>query len=285
MTDSVPSIPLFPWFLFGTLLCSHVNCSPSLISISCGVGQSAVLPCMVLSPSSSSPDQLALPPPSDSPYIQWLSMSETVFERMGPEDFQGEGFEGRADVPQEMLQRGNCSLLLGDARLVDSGVYQSYLVVGQTKVKRKVLLQSVDLVVRDYKLKQTVRKGSDLLLELHTPQAQQVVFQKEQHPRWAVVWSRGGVETRSRSSSSSSSRVRQDGERLIFTDIGWEDEGTYRVMDEHGLALSTVMVSVTETTEPTFQKKDFLTGYSAASSLPGPALCLLPLCALLHHFL
>lgn len=85
-------------------------------------------------------------------------MSETVFERMGAEEYQGQGYEGRADVPQDMLQRGNCSLFLEDARLTDSGVYQSYLVVGQTKVKRKVLLESIDLVVRGKDIRKDIKK-------------------------------------------------------------------------------------------------------------------------------
>lgn len=82
------------------------------------------------------------------PYIQWLSVSETVFERMGTDKFQGQDYEGRADVPQQMLEQGNCSLFLTDAQLTDTGLYHSYLVVGKTKVKRKVLLQSIQFNVR-----------------------------------------------------------------------------------------------------------------------------------------
>ena len=100
------------------------------------MGQSAVLPCLL-----SSLDQAA-------PYIQWLSTAETVFERMGSEKFQGQGYEGRANVPQGMLEQGNCSLFLEDVRLTDSGVYESYLVVGDTRVKSKVLQQSIQFIVR-----------------------------------------------------------------------------------------------------------------------------------------
>lgn len=90
-------------------------------------------------------------------------------------------------------------------------------------------------------MKEEVEQGKELVLELLTPQARQVVFQRRRLSE-TVLWSKD-----EESQMTPNPRVEHDRRRvvLILRDVGWEDEGTYRVLDEHGLALSTVMVTVT----------------------------------------
>lgn len=91
----------------------------------------------------------------------------------------------------------------------------------------------------DYKLKEKVERGKDLVLELYTPQARQVVFQRQRLSK-TVLW-RKGEEWQLHPNP----RVKHDDWKVIVQDVGWEDEGTYQVLDDHGLALSTVLVTVT----------------------------------------
>lgn len=85
--------------------------------------------------------------PSATPYIQWQTLRDMVYERLGPSQFQAEAYENRADVPEDVLARGNCSLHLTDIRFRDAGIYECYLVVGKTGNKRRIFIQSVQLSV------------------------------------------------------------------------------------------------------------------------------------------
>uniref|UniRef100_A0A8B9JYA8 Immunoglobulin V-set domain-containing protein n=1 Tax=Astyanax mexicanus TaxID=7994 RepID=A0A8B9JYA8_ASTMX len=117
----------------------------SRIFMTVKVDRSAVLPCnwkTIL-------DNLAT---DQSPHIEWRTFSETVFERLGEEQFQGEGYEGRIDVPEDELKKGNCSLVLKDVKLGDAAVYESHLLVKRTKrslQSKRVFIQSVELSVDD----------------------------------------------------------------------------------------------------------------------------------------
>ncbi|KAI5085899.1 hypothetical protein C0J45_23553, partial [Silurus meridionalis] len=88
-------------------------------SVSAQVGSTAVLPC------------------------DWrhLSIQTPHVERLGKESFQGEGYEGRVDVPEEELLKGNCSLVLKNVRVTDEARYSSYMVViNYYKLVQKVKL-------------------------------------------------------------------------------------------------------------------------------------------------
>ncbi|KAM9496864.1 uncharacterized protein Hap1MRO34_002753 [Clarias gariepinus] len=84
------------------------------ISVSGPVGSTAVLPCQLISVD------------TDIRYIKWGIVHEIVFERLHEKTFQGEGYDGRVDVPEEELRKGNCSLVLHNLRLTDEGVYTSF---------------------------------------------------------------------------------------------------------------------------------------------------------------
>ncbi len=108
-----------------------------VVHTSSKVGLPAVLPCSVASHLES----------DHKPHIQWQTTSDSVFERMGPEQFQGEAYRGRLDVPEELLVRGNCSLVLEDVRFSDAGIYECYLLVGESSIKNRIFIQSVQLAV------------------------------------------------------------------------------------------------------------------------------------------
>uniref|UniRef100_A0AAY4D2J2 Ig-like domain-containing protein n=1 Tax=Denticeps clupeoides TaxID=299321 RepID=A0AAY4D2J2_9TELE len=192
---------------------------------SCQVGVTITLPCK------------ADVDPNSTPYVQWLTQSETVFERKGREGFPGVGYEGRADVPLPLLEDGNCSLHLTDVRLSDAGFYQSFLVVGKANIKQKILLQSVQLAVTDHKHSATVQRGQDMEVPLHSSQAVRLVFQGLQSPEWTTLWSKGGAKD---------SRLSEWPGALVLKGVRDGDEGIYRVQDDQGLALSTVRLTVTD---------------------------------------
>lgn len=85
------------------------------------MGSTAVLPCEL---------QTEV---TGTPYIKWSIESETVFERVGEETYQGEGYEGRVDVPEEELRKGNCSLVLRNLTPTDAALYWSAKIVSRTK--------------------------------------------------------------------------------------------------------------------------------------------------------
>ncbi|XDV32538.1 hypothetical protein PO909_003327 [Leuciscus waleckii] len=217
-------------FLMLWLLIS-VGSSPlsMVVHTSSKVGLPAVLPCTMVY-------QLET---THAPHIQWQTTRESVFERMGEELFQGEDYTDRADVPKEMLMRGNCSLFLRDVRFSDAGIYESYLVVGKSSIKNRVFIQSVQLAVIDHKTIKSVKPGEDLILDLYTHQAEQVIFQNSNDTNWSVFWERdAGINKKGYPKERSG--------KLIFRAVTASSAGTYKVLDSQGLALSTVKVTVTE---------------------------------------
>ncbi|XP_053340396.1 uncharacterized protein LOC128511523 [Clarias gariepinus] len=103
------------------------------IQVSAPVGSTVVLPCEWRNLS------------IQTPHVEWSIDREVVFERQGKETFQGEGYEGRVDVPEDELLKGNCSLVLKNISGTDEAEYRSstYMV----KHKKTVLVQKVQLSV------------------------------------------------------------------------------------------------------------------------------------------
>ncbi|XP_046716275.1 uncharacterized protein LOC124392989 [Silurus meridionalis] len=106
--------------------------------ISAPVGSTVILPCQWRNIT------------VQTPHVQWSTLFETVFERKGVKMYEGEGYENRVDVPQDNLLKGNCSLVLMNVRLLDTGVYESYMSVKRRKrasTTKWVLLESIELSV------------------------------------------------------------------------------------------------------------------------------------------
>ncbi|KAF4081735.1 hypothetical protein AMELA_G00164600 [Ameiurus melas] len=220
-------------FVYGFLELVCVGSSPlsSVVFTRSEVCQEAVLPCEWGSHSEVS---------SETPYIQWQTLRNMVFERMGPAKFQAEAYQNRADVPEAVLAKGNCSLHLSDIRFSDAGIYECYLVVGKTGSKQRIFIQSVQLSVLDHKSTRVVEMGKDLTLDLYKSQAETVVFQSSNGDEWRELWRRGDR-----------SRVEERDGKLVIGNVGASDEGIYRVIDGEGLTISTVKVSVQEPPRPT----------------------------------
>ncbi|KAM9496923.1 uncharacterized protein Hap1MRO34_003149 [Clarias gariepinus] len=109
-------------------ICVYTLSAEPEISVSGPVGSTAVLPCFLPSVD------------SENTYIRWGIESEIVFERLGEKSFQGEGYEGRVDVSEEELRKGNCSLVLRNLRLTDAGLYTSY-------ARKEILISQIKLLV------------------------------------------------------------------------------------------------------------------------------------------
>uniref|UniRef100_A0A8C2ARB1 Galectin 17 n=1 Tax=Cyprinus carpio TaxID=7962 RepID=A0A8C2ARB1_CYPCA len=215
------------------LICVGSSPLSVVVHASSRVGLPAVLPCSVASHLES----------DRKPHIQWQTISGSVFERMGQEQFQGEAYRDRVDVPEELLVRGNCSLFLQDVRFSDAGIYESYLVVGESSIKKRIFIQSVYLAVIDHKDIKSVQTGAELILDLHTHQAEQVIFQNNNETDWTVLWEKDAVIKKK-------GYLEKRDKKLILSNVAARSAGTYKVLDSEGLALSTVKVTVTEPVLP-----------------------------------
>ncbi|KAL7858723.1 hypothetical protein AOLI_G00188250 [Acnodon oligacanthus] len=142
---SLSSSLIMTIFLRSLLLacCAASLSAQSRIYVTVKAGSSAVLPCDWRNKTQSS---------GERPHIEWRTLTETVFERRGGDQYQGEGYERRVDVPEHKLLGGDCSLVLKDVRLTDSGPYESYLLEKRRKRSlrsKRVFIQAVELSVDD----------------------------------------------------------------------------------------------------------------------------------------
>ncbi|XP_047675910.1 uncharacterized protein LOC125145765 [Tachysurus fulvidraco] len=117
------------------------------LQISAPVGSTVVLPCDW--------SHLSI----KTPYVQWFIDTETVFERKGKDSYQGEGYEGRVDVPEEELLKGNCSLVMKNISVNDTGIYISAMLI--TDTQESVLVQKVKLSVVDHSVNETRSSSED----------------------------------------------------------------------------------------------------------------------------
>ncbi|KAM9340558.1 galectin 17 [Symphorus nematophorus] len=273
------------WFLV-YLLCllvgrlvdsSSLSSTASSQSVVSTVGNQAVLPCSWKS-------RLGDVAPSTC-HIQWRKPADTVFELRGEQRWQAEQFHGRAEVPEDKLGSGDCSLIISDVQIGDTGRYESFMVVdGVRSRKTRVFIQSVKLSVFDHKSLQSRGPGEDLVLNLYTRHSTRVVFQGRNSSEWSDLWMRGDED---------SHRVEKHpvDEQLTIKKLARSDEGMYKVLDEHGLAVSTVLLSVEEkSTAPRVQQtleKQTATDVAAKSSCCSALLILSVLVAsfqILHLF-
>ncbi|XP_041811016.1 galectin 17 isoform X1 [Chelmon rostratus] len=270
-------LALLRCLLVGTVIDSS---SPSSIarsrSVISTVGNQAVLPCNWKS-------RLGEEAPPTC-HIQWTTPADTVFELRGEHKWQAEEFEGRVEVPEESLGSGDCSLIISDVQIGDAGRYESFMVVdGVKSTKTRVFIQSVKLSVFDHKSLQSRGPGEDLVLDLYTQHSLRVVFQSRSQPhhrlekktfhfvlfcvavmntgvsrgrwrtlslvfvpllhrnssQWSDLWMRGDED-------SHRLEKHPEKEQLTVKRLHSSDEGTYKVLDEYGLAVSTVQLAVEE---------------------------------------
>ncbi len=119
---------------------SSLSSSTNLLTITSTVGNKAVLPCSW----KSRLGEAGL----STCHIQWTTPAETVFELRGEQMWQAEEYKGRMEVPEEKLGSGDCSLIINDAQIGDTGRYESFMVVdGARSKKTRVFIQSVKLSV------------------------------------------------------------------------------------------------------------------------------------------
>ncbi|KAF7650008.1 hypothetical protein LDENG_00133000 [Lucifuga dentata] len=223
-------------FLFCSLVDS-ASFTSSTVSVISTVGEQAVLPC-----SWKARVNQAAPVVRQ---VQWDNSVDTVYERWGQQRWQAEELEGRAEVSAERLKAGDCSLVINDVQIADTGLYHSFLLVDDatTAMKNRIFIQTVKLSVFDHKSRQAHAAGEDLVLELHTPHSLRLVFQSSNGSEWVGLWMRGDKNTQRLEKHA-------DREQLMLKSLKMADEGTYKVLDEHGLAVSTVLLSVEENSTP-----------------------------------
>lgn len=173
-------------------------------------------------------------------HIQWMSPPHTVFEQLGEDKWQAAEFNGRVEVPLEKLNSGDCSLIIKDVQIGDTGRYESFIVVdGVRSQKSRVFIQSVKLSVTDYKSQLNHNLGEDLVLKLYTSRSFAVVFQSRNSSEWVNLWKRGDKNTE---------RLEKHPhlEQLTIKNLQYSDEGIYKVLDEDDLSVSTVQLYIEE---------------------------------------
>ncbi|XP_015259957.1 PREDICTED: uncharacterized protein LOC107104475 isoform X1 [Cyprinodon variegatus] len=195
-------------------------------------GSEVVLPC-------SWKDTQAKTNPSAC-HVQWMSPPHTVFEQLGEDKWQAAEFEGRVEVPQENLLSGDCSLIIRDVQIRDTGKYESFILVDGAKARNsRVFVQSVKLSVTDHKTRELRMPGEDLVLKLYTSHSYAVVFQSRNSSEWVNLWKRGDENTE---------RLEKHPqlEQLTIKNLQSSDDGLYKVLDENDLCVSTVQLMIEE---------------------------------------
>lgn len=108
-------------------------------SVTSRVGNQVVLPCGWKSHLKAAPLTY---------HVQWINPVDTVFELRGHRKYQAEEFRERVEVPEERLVTGDCSLIIDDVQIGDTGHYESFMVVDGARSERtRVFIHSVRLLV------------------------------------------------------------------------------------------------------------------------------------------
>ncbi|KAI1902343.1 hypothetical protein AGOR_G00043790 [Albula goreensis] len=216
--SSRPSwVSVFLWLLLHSLPDLSASSSPPLW-ISSYVGHEATLPCnwTSLMQTAQQPDL--------SPYLQWRTPKESVFEMREEERYEGIHFRGRVGVEVQHFKNGDCSLLMREVQFSDTGRYDSFITVGRRR-RRRSFIDSVQLIVRDHKYKEVLKEGQNLELELHTHLASTVIFQRAGAPESQMIWERDSGAWGSRDWGSRLTQGDEKRERLILS--GVEDGGCW----------------------------------------------------------
>ncbi|RXN04020.1 CD276 antigen-like protein [Labeo rohita] len=122
-------------------------------------------------------------------------------------------------------------------------------------------------VIKDHKAIRSVETGADLILDLYTDQAEQVIFQNCNESDWTVLWERGVKK----------GYLKERGNKLTLRKVSARSAGTYKVLDSEGLALSTVKVTVTEPVLPKETETLQIQSASGKATMSMPPLSLITL--------
>lgn len=231
------------------LICRLFDSSPLLPSpaplsqsIQSRVGHRTVLPCDWR-------PRLQVAQPSC--HVQWLHQVDTVLEQWGRSKYQAPEYQQRLEVgEEEKLEAGDCSLIINDVQMGDAGHYESFMVVDRApSEKTRVFIHSVRLLVFDHKSQEVRAPGENLELQLYTRHSVRVIFQSSRNSsQWTNLWVRAGEEEEKEQQQQYQHRVVKDPlkEQLTIRRLTEEDEGTYKVLDLQGLAISTTQLSIKE---------------------------------------
>ncbi|XP_054910904.1 galectin 17 [Poeciliopsis prolifica] len=209
-------------------------------------------------------------------HIQWMTPPYTVFEQLGEDRWQAAEYEGRVEVPLEKLNSGDCSLIIKDVQISDTGRYESFIVVdGVRSQKSRVFIQSVKLSVTDHKSQKSLYQGDDLVLNLYTPHSYAVVFQSRNSSEWVNLWKRG---------DENNERIEKHHqlEQLTIKNLQYFDEGIYKVLDQDDLSVSTIKLSIKENSPSSRiqeKREQILIDAAATSSCSALLLSVLLLCS------
>ncbi|XP_066580452.1 uncharacterized protein LOC136771824 [Amia ocellicauda] len=231
--------------LFGLVALHLISAQP--LSVSVKVGESVVLPCHGTPQTGS--------PPQDSLHLQWQTPRERVFEWKQGTVYQAPQFLGRVglEVAKEVVGAqwdGNCSLRIQPVEFSDTELYESFFV--DTR-RRRMFLQSVWLTVTSHRSYINLKSGQDLHLDLHTHHRVRVLFQGSAGGPGELLWHNG---PQGRYGDRLEKRARELTVKLLTS----ADQGSYTVLDSRNCTLSTVTVTVEESTrERTLSPGDPLT--------------------------
>lgn len=237
--------PARAWFVLELLLWlftlsgdSAPDSAPAQVMVSSLVGAMVVLPC--------SCPTLG---PQAHPHLQWcLESTGPTLEHRGQQTWTVEELGTRAEVLESGPGTRNCSLLLRDLQVTDTGLYHTYLLQDQDQTKTRtrtgVFICSVKLLVFGHSSVEIKSPGEDLLLELHTPHAMTLVFQGSNSSEWRPLWQRGAA--------AASRRVVKDPEKeqLRLRAVSRSDQGLYKVLDLNGLTVSSTRLSLDQHEAP-----------------------------------
>ncbi|KAI5100910.1 hypothetical protein C0J45_9896 [Silurus meridionalis] len=107
------------------------------ITVEAHVGSTALLPCTLSKVF------------SKTPHVLWHTDNKVVFERNIDGTYVGRGYEGRVDVPEDELRKGNCSLLLKDVRITDHAFYRSFELAEMKYYRKATEINTVKLDVEE----------------------------------------------------------------------------------------------------------------------------------------
>ncbi|KAB5565294.1 hypothetical protein PHYPO_G00239480 [Pangasianodon hypophthalmus] len=209
-------------YILWVAACVDSISADSHITVSARVGSTAVLPCNLRKEF------------TERSIVRWHTDVGFVFERSSDKTSIGSGYEGRVDVPEDELRKGNCSLVLKNVRITDDGAYRSFVVeyVDRTNTGKTQEISRVKLSV-DVFWNISAEVGSTVLLpcewsdlSIQTPHIEWYIDSE-------IVFERKGKESYQGEGYKDRVDVPEDellkgNCSLVLKNFGFTDEAVYR---------------------------------------------------------